>query len=99
MHKLPITLEISQEISSFLDKKYQLTTTSVPHLEASTPDLEKNNDASLCKGGCMFVDNATGWVHTVHQTSLTSHETLSAKEKFEFACQDYGVLIQGYKAD
>jgi hypothetical protein len=47
----------------------------------------------------MFVDNATGWVQTVHQTSLTTHEILKAKEQFEFACRDSGVLIQGYRAD
>jgi hypothetical protein len=59
----------------------------------------KTDDASLYTGGCVFVDNATGWMHAKHQSILTSHETLRAKEKFEFACRNYGVMVQGYKTD
>jgi hypothetical protein len=59
----------------------------------------KTDNASLYRGGCIFVDNTTGLVHVEHQTSLTSHETLVAKERFEFACRDYGIIIQGYLYD
>jgi transposase InsO family protein len=30
---------------------------------------------------------------------LTSHETLGAKERFEFSCRDFGVIIQQYLSD
>jgi hypothetical protein len=59
----------------------------------------KTDDASLYQGGCIFVDNATAWVRVKHQISLTSHETLGAKERFEFACRDYGVIVQSYLLD
>jgi hypothetical protein len=77
---------------------------SIDHYICSTlgpmyTEFGKSDDVSLYKGGYMFVDNATGWVHTVHQTSLTSYKTLAAKEQLEFACQEYGIMIQGYKAD
>ena len=41
----------------------------------------------------------TRLVHVEHQTSLMSHQTLAAKELYEFACRDFGVLIQGYLSD
>ena len=53
----------------------------------------------MYKGGCLFIDNATLYVHVEHQTALTSHETLKAKERFEFACRDFGVLPQSYPSD
>jgi hypothetical protein len=47
-----------------------------------------------------FFDNATGFlVHIEHQIILTSHETLAAKERFEFSCRDYGIIIQGCLSD
>jgi hypothetical protein len=77
---------------------------SIDHFICSTlgrlySGFGKTDDASLYRGGCMFVDNATSWVHVEHQTSLTPHETLGAKERFEFACPDFGVIIQSYLSD
>ena len=50
-------------------------------------------------GGCLFVDHASGFVHVEHQTSLSSHDTLRAKELFELFCRDHGVLPQKYMSD
>jgi hypothetical protein len=77
---------------------------SVNHFVCSTlsrlyTGFGKTDNASLYQGGCIVVDNATGLVHVEHQTSLTSHETLATKEQFEFACRDYGVIVQGYLLD
>ena len=35
----------------------------------------------------------------MHLKSLNSHETLRAKEEFEFACRDHGVIPENYRAD
>ena len=50
-------------------------------------------------GGCLFVDHASGFVHVEHQSSLSSHDTMRAKEKFELFCRDHGVLPQKYMSD
>ena len=50
-------------------------------------------------GGCLFVDHASGFVHVEHQTSLSSHNTMGAKEQFELFCRDHGVLPQKYMSD
>jgi hypothetical protein len=49
-------------------------------------------------GGCLFVDHATNLIHVEHQVSLTSHETLIAKHKFEAMARDSGVIIQSYSS-
>jgi hypothetical protein len=90
--KLAITQEIGQEVS-------------VDHFICSTlgrlyTGYGKTDDASLYRCRCIFVDNAAAsWVHVEHQISLTSHETLDAKQRFEFACRDYGVIVQSYLSD
>ena len=50
-------------------------------------------------GGCLFVDHASGFVHVKHQSSLSSHDTMRAKEKIELFCRDHGVLPQKYMSD
>ena len=50
-------------------------------------------------GGCIFVDLATGFIHIEFLTSLTSHETLLAKEKYEMMCRNHGVIVQEYVTD
>ena len=50
-------------------------------------------------GGCIFVDHASGHIHVVNQTSLSSHQTLRAKEEFELMCRDHGVVPQRYLSD
>jgi hypothetical protein len=50
-------------------------------------------------GGCIFVDHASGYVHVEFQTTLNSHETLQAKERYELMCRDVGVIPQAYLSD
>ena len=58
-----------------------------------------SRDADKYKGGAIFVDQATGYVHVEHQTSMTTHATLRAKESFEAMCRDYGIIPQKYLSD
>ncbi len=51
------------------------------------------------KGGCIFVDSATGYVHVELQTKFNSHETLTAKKQFESECTTFGVVPQSYISD
>ena len=51
------------------------------------------------KGGCIFVDHATGYVHVELQAKLNTHETLASKQRFEEMCQHHGVVAQSYISD
>jgi transposase InsO family protein len=53
----------------------------------------------MFKGGCIFVDHASGYVHVEHQVNINTHQTLRAKEQFERICRDYGVMVQSYLSD
>ena len=50
-------------------------------------------------GGCIFVDHASSYIHIELQSSLSSHETLAAKMKYERHCRDVGVIPQTYTSD
>ena len=45
---------------------------------------ERNDDKF--KGGCIFVDHATGYTHVELQSRLNTPETLQAKKDFEALC-------------
>ena len=51
------------------------------------------------KGGCIFVDHASEYVHVELQSKLNTHETLRAKVDFEKACTEHGVVPQSYITD
>ena len=77
---------------------------SVDHFVCSTKgrlfdSRGKTADKDLYCGGCLFSDNATGYVHVEFQSHLNSHETLKAKEEFELMCRDLGVVPQSYHSD
>ena len=60
----------------------------------------KESNDKRYKGGCIFVDHATGTVFVGLQSKLNSHETLFAKELFEKVfCDGYGVVVQRYLSD
>ena len=50
-------------------------------------------------GGCIFVDHASSNIHVEFQSSLSSHETLAAKQAYENVCKDVGVVPQVYMSD
>ena len=50
-------------------------------------------------GGCLFADHASNYIFVQHQTSLSTHSTLKAKEAYEDHCRDFGVVPQKYLTD
>jgi hypothetical protein len=59
----------------------------------------KTKESKMYKGGCVFIDSASGYVHIELQAVLGSTETLKAKEAFELMCQDAGVFPKEYLMD
>ena len=59
----------------------------------------KEKEDAKYKGGCIFVDHATGFLHTELQTSLNSHSTLDAKVRFDDMCAAHGVVPQKFLSD
>ena len=59
----------------------------------------KMSPDDMYDGGCIYFNHASGFIHCEHQVHLTTHETLQAKEHFEWMCHDYGVIPQTYLSD
>ena len=59
----------------------------------------KTADKDMFKGGCIFCDHASNYVHVEFQTVLISHATLGSKLAFEQLCHDHGVYPQRYLSD
>ena len=59
----------------------------------------KESSDKKYKGGCIFVDHATGVVFVQLQSRLNSHQTLDAKKAFEQHCAEHGVIAQSYLSD
>ena len=59
----------------------------------------KGNKVNDYKGGCIFVDASSGFIHVEFQTHLNSYETLQAIQKFEALARDSGIIIQKYQSD
>ena len=77
------------------------STISVDHFEANPKGrlphtYGKEKDDDRYKGGCIFVDHATGYIHIELQARLNTTETLKAKKQFEQTCTQYGVVPQNY---
>ena len=77
---------------------------SVDHFICSTKGRAFNTRGKTTSnesytGGCLFVDQATNFIHIEFQAHLNTHETLKAKEGFELMCRDVGVIPQGYLSD
>ena len=59
----------------------------------------KTVSTDMYSGGCIFVDNYSGFVHVELQKHLNTLETLQAKERFESMALDFGVIPQTYLSD
>jgi hypothetical protein len=59
----------------------------------------KTKESEMYAGGCIFVDHGSGYVHVEFQTTIDTHETLKAKQKFELVCRDVGFAPQQYQSD
>jgi hypothetical protein len=51
------------------------------------------------KGGCLFVDHGSSYVHVEHQFGFSAVETIRAKKSYEIICFDNGILVQDYLTD
>jgi hypothetical protein len=76
---------------------------SVDHIDSRllgcTFDSYDRALSSTYKGGCMFVDHATGYMHVEHQVGFSAVETIRAKHAFESMALVYGVTIESYLTD
>jgi Reverse transcriptase (RNA-dependent DNA polymerase)/GAG-pre-integrase domain/Zinc knuckle len=59
----------------------------------------KTVSTDMYSGGCLFVDNYSGFVHVELQKNLNTLETLQAKDRFEAMALDFGVIPQTYLSD
>ena len=76
---------------------------SVDQLESSTPGFIGQITGMLTKqrivGSTIFVDQASDFSYVYHHMSLSSEETVKAKQSFEKFAKSHGVNIKHYHAD
>jgi transposase InsO family protein len=76
---------------------------SVDQLESSTPGFAGQMTGNLTRqrimGSTIFVDHASGLSYVYNQLSMSSEETINAKEAFENYAKQHGVHINHYHAD
>ena len=53
----------------------------------------------MFKGGCIFVDHASGFVHIELQVGFLAVETIRAKQSFEQLALSSGIVIEQYLTD
>jgi transposase InsO family protein len=87
-----------------VEKMFPGQMVSVDHFMSSTKGrllhtYGKEADDEKFRGGCIFVDHSSGYIHVELQSHLSSHETLGAKKEFETMSAGYGVVIQEYLSD
>ena len=51
------------------------------------------------KGGCIFTDHMSGYVHVEHQLGLSSSESIQAKQRFKSMSLHHGIVIEKYLTD
>ncbi len=72
-------------------------------LESSTPGFIGQITGMLTKqrivGSTIFVDQASDFSYVYHHMSLSSEETVKAKQSFEKFAKSHGVNIKHYHAD
>jgi transposase InsO family protein len=76
---------------------------TVDQLESSTPGFIGQIAGTLTRqrivGSTIFVDQASDLSYVYHQLSMSSEETVMAKESFERYAKSHGVTIKHYHAD
>ena len=76
---------------------------SVDHFESRllgrTRDSYGKPSSAKYKGGCIFVDHGTGYLHVEHQLGFSAVETIRAKQSFESMAFEHGVVVQSYLTD
>ena len=76
---------------------------SVDHFESSirgrTFDSYGKASSATFKGGCIFVDHCTGFLHIENQLGFSAVESIRAKQAFELMCLTHGVIVESYLTD
>ena len=77
---------------------------SVDHFESrllgrTLTSFGKSTSAQQYKGGCVFVDHMSSYLHVEMQLGFSSSETIRAKQNFEKLALDHGVIVSSYHAD
>ena len=76
---------------------------SVDHFESRllgrTFDSYGKASSQTYKGGCIFVDHGSGFMHVEHQLGFSAVETIRAKANFELMSVGHGVLVESYLTD
>ena len=76
---------------------------SVDHFESSllgrTFDSYGKASSATYKGGCLFVDHCSGYLHVEHQLGFSAVETVRAKQAFEQLAMHHGVVVEAYFTD
>ena len=76
---------------------------SVDHFESRelgrTKDSFGKETSDKYKGGAIFVDHGTGFLHVEHQLGFSAVETIRAKQSYENMAFEHGVVVQSYLTD
>ena len=76
---------------------------SVDHFESRelgrTQDSYGQASSDKYKGGAIFCDHATGYLHVEHQLGFSAVETIRAKQSYENMAFEHGVIVQSYLTD
>ena len=59
----------------------------------------KEKEIYKYKGGTIFCDSMSTYIHLNHQSSLRAGDTLRGKHNFERYASEFGIKIEGYHAD
>lgn len=100
------TKRTEKEVDGVLkaDKLFPGQQVSIDHFHASSKGrllntFGKESTDMKYKGGCIFVDHASGYIHVELQSKLDSHQTLTAVKTYEEMCAGTGVVVQSYLSD
>jgi len=58
-----------------------------------------SNKTQSYKGGTVFCDGTSGYIHMEHQVGLNTYETIASKLIFEWTCIKSGVTVTLYHTD
>ncbi|KAI2509164.1 hypothetical protein MHU86_5283 [Fragilaria crotonensis] len=76
---------------------------SVDHFESRllgrTFDSYGKASSATYKGGCIFVDHCSGFLHVEHQLGFSAVESVRAKQAYEQMALHYGVVVESYLTD
>ena len=59
----------------------------------------KSDPSDMFSGGCVFIDNVSGYARIKHQVAINTTETVKAKQTFERKAQSQVMVIKGYHTD